>query len=350
MAVPRLFVSSTCYDLNEIRDNLYSFIEQMGYIPVFSDKNDVFYHPDLHTHESCIKEIESCHIFVLVLGGRFGGNYVYDMDKSIVNAEYEAAKRLNIPIITFIKRDVHDQHLLYNKNKIDNPKTYQTFTYTSIDKPETADKIFSFIDTVRKADYNNGYFTFEYSREIKDILKKQLAGMFHDFLWNRMKEQEDVKTNRLLTDLTAIGKKTEEIMDLIYKKVDVEKAEETIARLELEKLARKFWNRLNRLLSTSVSHLDGDELKVYATPKSNEEWYDFIARVGTSEVKEFKIDDSQTTKGLFHPVSKRFIPFEAVHGELKKIDQDNASKLNEQFEAYKKLDEDGRLHVLKDLE
>jgi hypothetical protein len=350
MAVPRLFVSSTCYDLNEVRDNMYSFIQEMGYTPVFSDKNDIFYHPDLHTHEACIKEIESCDIFILVIGGRFGGNYVYDMEKSIVNAEYEAAKNLKIPIITFIKRDVHDQHHLFNKNKFDNPKSYQNFTYTSIDKQETASKIFSFIDEVRKAEYNNGYFTFEYSREIKDILKKQLAGMFHDFLWNRMKEQEDVKTNRMLVNLTTIGKKTEEIMDLIYRKVDVDKAEETIARLELEKSARKFWNRLNRLLNTGLSHLSDEELVKWGNVKANENWYDFIVRVGKSEIKEFAFTEERVIKGLYHPTTKKFIALEAIKGELNKIDENNVKRMNEYFKAYKNLSKENRIEVLNDLE
>ena len=117
MATPKIFVSSTCYDLKEIRDNLYEFIDSLGYTPVFSDKNDVFYHPDLHTHDACIKEIENCQIFILIVGGRFGGKYKFDTSKSIVNAEYTAAKELNLPIFTFVKDDVYANHLVYEKNK-----------------------------------------------------------------------------------------------------------------------------------------------------------------------------------------------------------------------------------------
>jgi hypothetical protein len=73
MAVPRVFISSTCYDLDAIRDSLRSFIESVGFDPCLSDRGDVFYHPDLHTHDSCINEIGNCHLFVLLIGGRFGG-------------------------------------------------------------------------------------------------------------------------------------------------------------------------------------------------------------------------------------------------------------------------------------
>ena len=73
----------------------------------------MFYHPDLHTHDSCINEIGNCHLFVLLIGGRFGGTYVTDPAKSIVNAEFTAARERNVPVFTFVRRDVLDDHRLY---------------------------------------------------------------------------------------------------------------------------------------------------------------------------------------------------------------------------------------------
>ena len=242
MATPRIFLSSTCYDLNEVRDSLYTFIDNIGYMPVFSDKNDVFYHPDLHSHESCIKEIENCHIFVLIIGGRFGGNYIYDTKRSIVNAEYQTAKKLNIPIFTFIKREVYEDHRIFIRNKRDNPEIFHQIEYPAIEKQDTALKIFDFIDEVRKSDTNNAYFTFEFSRDIRDILKKQLAGLFYDFLWNRLKFKENERTNELLANLSLLGQKTEEIIENIYKKVDEKSAETEINKLDKILNAGRFFN------------------------------------------------------------------------------------------------------------
>ena len=39
MAVPRVFVSSTCYDLKYIRENLKYFIRSLGYEPVLSEEH-----------------------------------------------------------------------------------------------------------------------------------------------------------------------------------------------------------------------------------------------------------------------------------------------------------------------
>ena len=135
MAVPRVFLSSTCYDLAEVRDSLRSFIESNGFEPCLSERGDVFYHPDFHTHESCVNEISHCQLFVLLIGGRFGGNYVADISKSVVNAEYSAAKKLNIPVFTFVKRGVLEDDRVYQKNR--SKKIVKQIEFPSIEKQGT---------------------------------------------------------------------------------------------------------------------------------------------------------------------------------------------------------------------
>lgn len=136
MAVPRIFLSSTCYDLAEIRDSLGSFITSCGFEPCLSDKGDIFYHPDLHSHDSCIHEISNCHLFVLLVSGRFGGNYISDPEKSIVNAEYAAAKEINMPVFSFVKREVLDDHRFYQKNK--NKDKIEEMDFPSIENQKNA--------------------------------------------------------------------------------------------------------------------------------------------------------------------------------------------------------------------
>jgi len=60
MATPRVFISSTYYDLKYIRENLKYFIKTLGYEPTLSEDGDVFYNPKKHTHDSCISEVPSC--------------------------------------------------------------------------------------------------------------------------------------------------------------------------------------------------------------------------------------------------------------------------------------------------
>lgn len=43
MPSPRVFISSTCYDLQEIRYHLRRFVSDMGYYLVMSEFGDIFY-------------------------------------------------------------------------------------------------------------------------------------------------------------------------------------------------------------------------------------------------------------------------------------------------------------------
>lgn len=347
MATPRIFVSSTCYDLNEVRDNLYGFIESLGYIPVFSDKNDVFYHPDLHSHEACIKEIENCQIFILVLGGRFGGQYIYDMEKSIVNAEYHAAKKMNIPIFTFVKREVYEDHRVFVRNKKEKPELYDQIEYPSIEKQDTVLRIFNFLDEVRKADVNNAFFTFEFSRDIRDILKKQLAGMFYDFLWNRKKEKEKERFEEMLTNLSLLGKKTEEIIENIYKKVDETEAQTEINKLDITSNASKFWYLLLRKFELTPA-TDIDRIKELSKVEDSENWIDFLTNKGRFVKREFETP-SGNLLGLIRHDGEKYIGIESKGGDIPDSHIKLANQLDEYFNSFKELSEDERIVVISNL-
>jgi hypothetical protein len=182
MASPKVFIASTCYDLKYIRSNLKYFIESLGYEPVLSEYGQVFYGPEEHTHDSCLNEIENCQLFILLIGGRFGGKFK-DSDKSITNKEYEKAIDRKIPIFTLIEQDVYSEHHVYIKN-VNNPNI-ENINFPSVDSK----KIFEFIDMVRKQSINNAIHPFSNFNDIENYIKKQLAGLFYTYLTNQNEEK-----------------------------------------------------------------------------------------------------------------------------------------------------------------
>ncbi len=72
MARPRVFVSSTYYDLKHIRSSRENFIESLGFKAILSEKGDIAYTPDIPLDESCYSEVENSDIFVIIIGGRYG--------------------------------------------------------------------------------------------------------------------------------------------------------------------------------------------------------------------------------------------------------------------------------------
>jgi hypothetical protein len=171
MAIPKVFIASTCYDLKYIRSNLKYLIETLGYEPVLSEHGDIFFSPNEHTHNSCLNEIENCQLFILIIGGRFGGNF-QNSEKSITNKEYEKAFERKIPIFTLIEQDVYSQHLVYIENK--NNENINNFKFPSVDSI----KIFDFIDIVRKQSINNAIYPFSNFYDMEDYIKNNLQVYF----------------------------------------------------------------------------------------------------------------------------------------------------------------------------
>ena len=72
MAKPRVFISSTFYDLRQIRVELDKFIESLGYEPIRNEEGDIPYGKDEALQEYCYKEILNVDILVSIIGSRYG--------------------------------------------------------------------------------------------------------------------------------------------------------------------------------------------------------------------------------------------------------------------------------------
>lgn len=208
MAAPKVFISSTCFDLNVARSQLRLFVSSLGYEPVMSDYMDVLYDPRIHTHTSCLKEIPNCDLVVLIIGSRFGGKGVpesisqLDFEKlkelskssgalespqnlSITQLEILGALSEGVPIFAFVDSRVLHDHELYEKNK--NSRIIDEIKFPSIEKPETAKFIFEFINFLRHRLRGNGVFSYTRYEEIEQTLKRQWASWYQRLLWEQRK-------------------------------------------------------------------------------------------------------------------------------------------------------------------
>ena len=210
MANLKIFVSSTCYDLDIVRGQLRTFISDFGYEPVMSDYNDVLFDYRTHTHESCVKEIQGVDMVILIIGSRFGGKALpkalesidfkeinsfskstklFEKTENISITQLEVLKaiEMELPIYTFIDSKVSHYHLFYEKNK--HKKDFlEKVTFPSIEKIETAKYIFEFINFIRHRPKNNSIVEFSRLGDIEDYLVKQWASLFQRLL-NETKDQ-----------------------------------------------------------------------------------------------------------------------------------------------------------------
>lgn len=58
MAKPRVFISSTFYDLRQVRQDLDQFIMSLGYEPIRNEEGDIPYGKDAELEKYCYDEIK----------------------------------------------------------------------------------------------------------------------------------------------------------------------------------------------------------------------------------------------------------------------------------------------------
>lgn len=242
MSLLKVFVSSTCYDLNIVRNELRSYLQTLGHEPVMSDYNDILFDPRHHTHESCMKEIGNTDVVILIIGSRFGGNAIpkainsLDLENlkmlskgnkiletpekiSITQLEIFKAIESNIPIFTFIDSKVLHDHLFYEKNK-DKKGFIDTVEFPSIDKKESAVYIFEFINFLRLRSKNNSIVDFSKLSDIEDYLKRQWSSLFQRLLFEQRSNKSESRR------LEAFSEELKDIKSLILSSITAGQAKD----------------------------------------------------------------------------------------------------------------------------
>src|SRR5665648_1274971 len=127
MARPRIFVSSTYYDLKHIRASLENFIDSMGFEPILSEKGQIAYSPENSLDESCYRDARNSDMFVIIIGSRYGSEksesrdtkdkQFFDRYDSITKQEYKSAIERDIPSYILIEKSVYSEFEIFLKNK-----------------------------------------------------------------------------------------------------------------------------------------------------------------------------------------------------------------------------------------
>jgi len=130
MAKPRIFLSSTCYDLNDARAALTTFLEGYNFEVLNSQLPGFGVTPGRGTADACLDQVEIADYLVLIVGTR-SGSVQKGTNQTITNAEYNRATEKGIPIIPFVKKEILHALRIYEKNpagdfsnEVDNPRVF----------------------------------------------------------------------------------------------------------------------------------------------------------------------------------------------------------------------------------
>lgn len=162
-----IFISSTCYDLAQIRNDVRAFADASDYSPILSEHNDFAVDTDLIAVENCFNNIKNhADIYVLIIGNRYGS--LHKTGKSITNIEYREAVLKGIPIYIFLRRDTEVLYQAWKRKQL-------AAESQEIDNLQ----LFEFIDEIY-ASGKEWVFRFEYAQEIISTLKTQISYLLAD--------------------------------------------------------------------------------------------------------------------------------------------------------------------------
>lgn len=213
---PKVFISSTYYDLKYIREDLDEFVRGYKFETILFENGDIGYEPGKPLDESCYHYISKSDMVILVVGGQYGSPATgEEEDKfkeymSITRNEFQAAKNAEIPIFVFIDSDVDAEYSVYNKNydNLENRKVTIAFNATK------NINVFRFIRAIRR--YSNVVInSFRKVSDIKEYLARQWAGYFLNYLELRREN----KKNEELEDSLVIMKRNIDQINLMVDEV-----------------------------------------------------------------------------------------------------------------------------------
>lgn len=186
---PSVFVSSTMYDLSDLRARLRELIDEgLGWDAVMAEHDSFSIDATETTVENSLRNVrENTDVFVMVIGARYG-SIDPCTDKSVTNLEFLEARARGIPAYVFVDHRVLAQLQVWRANP--------DADYSSVvDTPQ----VFEFVDSFF-ASGDVWTFPFASAAEIVRTLRRQFAYLTQDALALRQMAHEH---DRLLEELTG---------------------------------------------------------------------------------------------------------------------------------------------------
>ena len=272
MAKPRIFVSSTYYDLKHIRADLERFILEQGYEAVLNEKGSIAYGAKERLQDYCYREISHCDILVSVIGGRYGSSS--DFSYSVSNKELLKAIDEGKQVYIFIESSVATEYRTYIANK-----DVEGINYQAVDDI----RIYTFLEEVYSLPRNNTIHEFASAQQITTFLKEQWAGLFQRLL-NDDSEKKEVN---LIHKLFETSETLDQLVEfLINERRDSNQAIETILTV-------------NHPLYSEIKRYCEIPFRVFF--ETGEELADLLNSLRFSKVQESSIDYRENYSSWFFP-------------------------------------------------
>ncbi|MCG3165831.1 MAG: hypothetical protein POELPBGB_01606 [Bacteroidia bacterium] len=252
-----IFISSTDYNLIDLRAELAKYLADLGYRPILSS-SDGFHDnsPDLEPWESCLQVLQSAYVMVLVIDGKYGELFEWKNFAAIIgerkvsptHAEYILAHKTKMRMLVFVRRELLTYYQTYRtaikNSKGDKEKAKQSLA-VSLPK-HIAFETLEFIEEVKTSRPIPWIKSFENVTEIKqEIQKKMLNELAELFLFKNKHLEAVVRAFSTVLDDLPADKRKETLQKIgATKELIIEIEGQTKVILDLKKEKQKLQSEL----------------------------------------------------------------------------------------------------------
>lgn len=244
-----IFISSTDYNLIDLRAELSHFLTEIGYRPILSSSEG--FHdksPNLEPWESCIPVLESCFVTILIIDGKYGYSLPWpnypDLPKtnnpnrkkvSPTHGEYLSAHNSRQRMLVFVRREVMTHYQSY-RTAVENSTTKKDAEKAlKITLPKNIDfKSLDFLNEVKTTKPIPWIKEFDDVTTVKkEIHKKMQNELAEVFMIKNQHFETVVKVfNRAMDELTE--DKQKEILEKINATKDINSNRESLLKQQAE--------------------------------------------------------------------------------------------------------------------
>lgn len=217
---PRIFISSTFYDLKYIREDLSNFVSSYNYEPILFEDGDIGYTPGKPLDKSCYETMKNSDMVILIVGGEYGspagGESKDDFNEyiSVTRNEFRTAVTSGVPVFAMIDRKVMAEFRVYEANIDAIEKKRQTINFAATKNIN----VFRFIKEIRSI-VNIPIQEFDRAEEIKQFISKQWADMFKSYLDLLKGSLENQRIENSVDEMKRLIKKMDIMLDSVGKTV-----------------------------------------------------------------------------------------------------------------------------------
>jgi len=258
-----IFISSTEYNLIDLRRELCYFLSQLGYKPMLSSSEGFHdYTPSYTPWESCLKVVYECPIVILIIDNKYGAklkwkNYsdILECDElSPTHAEYIYSHKLRKRLLVFIRNEILTFYQSFKEinKQLDISETERMDILRKTIPSRIDVDVFKLIEEVKTRSPIPWIKSFDSVIDIKAEVQKKMLNHLTEYFSNKDKIQENIifELNRLLDEVPDDKRKEilgkilgyneiysqveEQIKEIKILKSDSETIRTKISKLEME--------------------------------------------------------------------------------------------------------------------